>query len=84
MDVSVEATPGQLPRLKIANRTSYLNCDTKKHDDEATKYMSYVLFPLIVGYFIYSLVYDKHKSWCVPTEQGMRCHWTENFKPAMF
>eukprot|EP00892_Ulva_mutabilis_P004689 jgi/Ulvmu1/2592/UM014_0043.1 len=63
MNVSVEATPGQMPRLKFEHRTSYVDSDTKKHDDEATRYMSYVLFPLIVGYFIYSLVYDKHKSW---------------------
>lgn len=63
MDVSVEAIPGGMPRLKIAHRTSYVESETKKHDDEATKYMSYALFPLIIGYFIYSLVYDKHKSW---------------------
>lgn len=66
MDVSVEANPGQMPRLKIAHRSSYMKSETKKHDDDATKYMSYALFPMIICYFIYSLVYDKHKSWCVP------------------
>jgi Cleft lip and palate transmembrane protein 1 (CLPTM1) len=65
MDVTVEKTASGFPKLKFAHRGSYVDTDTKKFDDEATRYMSYALFPCVVGYFIYSLVYEKHKSWCV-------------------
>ena len=34
-----------------------------KYDAEAMKYLSYALYPLIVAYAVYSLVYDTHKSW---------------------
>jgi hypothetical protein len=34
-----------------------------KYDEEAMKYLSYVLYPLVVGYAAYSLYYDSHKSW---------------------
>jgi hypothetical protein len=27
------------------------------------KYLSYILYPLIFGYSVYSLLYDTHKSW---------------------
>ncbi len=27
------------------------------------KYLSWVLYPLVVGYGIYSLIYEPHKSW---------------------
>lgn len=30
---------------------------------EAFKYLSYVMYPLLVGYAIYSVVYEEHKSW---------------------
>lgn len=29
----------------------------------AFKYLSWVLFPLFVGYAIYSLIYNEHKGW---------------------
>ena len=64
MDVSMEKTAGGYPTLKFAHRGSYVDTDTKKYDDEATRYMSYAMFPCVIGYFIYSLIYDKHKSWC--------------------
>ena len=36
---------------------------TQKYDREAMVYMSYVLYPLVACYFVYSLVYNAHKSW---------------------
>ena len=64
MNVTIESNPGQMPRLKFENRSSYINSNTKKWDDEATRYMMYFLTPCVIGYFIYSLLYDKHKNWC--------------------
>ena len=32
-------------------------------DMVAMKYLSYLLYVLVVGYAIYSLIYDTHKSW---------------------
>lgn len=29
----------------------------------AFRYLSYVIYPLLVGYTIYSLLYEEHKSW---------------------
>jgi hypothetical protein len=34
-----------------------------KYDKMAFKYLSYVLYPLLAGYTIYSLMYEEHKSW---------------------
>ncbi len=34
-----------------------------KYDAEAMVYLSYALYPLIVCYAIYSLIYEEHKSW---------------------
>ena len=36
---------------------------TQRYDREAMVYMSYVLYPLVFCYFVYSLVYNTHKSW---------------------
>ena len=67
MDVKIEKTASGLPKITFTHRGSYVETDTKKFDDEATRYMSYAMFPCIVGYFIYSLIYEKHKSWCEHT-----------------
>ena len=32
-------------------------------ESQAMKYLSWVLYPLVVGYGIYSLIYEPHKSW---------------------
>ena len=34
-----------------------------EYDDKAMYYVSYVLYPLILGYASYSLVHISHKSW---------------------
>jgi hypothetical protein len=71
MNISLVAEPGQLPRLKIMNRASYVESNTKKWDDEATRYMIYALMPCVAGYFVYSLLYERHKNWCIA---GLTCH----------
>lgn len=51
------------PLLKFSDRQSYAGNKTKEYDALAMKYLSYVLYPLVAGFAIYSLMYDRHKSW---------------------
>jgi len=51
-----------IPLPTFTDRETYSKA-TKKHDEVAMKYLSYILYPLIVGYSIYSLIYETHKSW---------------------
>lgn len=37
--------------------------ETQEFDKQGMKYLSFVLYPLVVGYAIYSLIYQPHKSW---------------------
>ena len=70
MDVSVVAS---WPYLSVKDKASYCESDTDKHDREAMKYLSYLLYPLAGGYAVYSLLYDTHKSWysfCLSTLVG--------------
>lgn len=55
--------PTRFPFLKFQDRQSYSTNKTKQYDEEATRYLSYVLYPLVIGYAIYSLAYKTHKSW---------------------
>ena len=54
---------GLVPRLKITHKVSYTQTNTNEYDKLAFKYLSWVLFPLVVGYAIYSLMYHEHKGW---------------------
>lgn len=49
--------------LKFRDRESYAQNKTKEYDDIAMKYLSYVLFFLVICSSIYSLMYERHKSW---------------------
>lgn len=60
MDVSVSTT---FPYLSIKDRASYSNNPTKEYDRTAMRYLSYALYPLVIGYSIYALMYETHKSW---------------------
>jgi hypothetical protein len=51
------------PRLKIVPADSYTLSATKEHDEEAMRYLSMIMYPLVVGYSAYSLAHDTHKSW---------------------
>lgn len=37
--------------------------ETSKYDAIAFKYLTYLSYPLLAGYAVYSLLYDEHKSW---------------------
>ena len=36
---------------------------TKQYDAEAMRYLSYALYPLVIGYAVYALLYESHRSW---------------------
>ena len=36
---------------------------TAQYDAEAMRYLSYALYPLVIGYAIYALLYESHRSW---------------------
>lgn len=59
--VSVHKWKG-LPYIKLADKNSYSN-STKQHDIDAMKYLSWALYPLLLGYAVYSVLYETHKSW---------------------
>ncbi|KFM27526.1 Cleft lip and palate transmembrane protein 1 [Auxenochlorella protothecoides] len=49
--------------MDISDRLSYTQSRTDEYDAEAMRYLSYALYPLILGYAVYALVYQTHKSW---------------------
>uniref|UniRef100_A0A2P2NGP9 Cleft lip and palate transmembrane protein n=1 Tax=Rhizophora mucronata TaxID=61149 RepID=A0A2P2NGP9_RHIMU len=54
---------GKIPMLRFRDRESYAGNKTKEYDDLAMKYLSYVLFFLVACFSVYSLMYERHKSW---------------------
>lgn len=64
---------GVIPRISIGDKGSYVESATKEHDTVAFKYLSWAFFPLLVGYSIYSLMYQEHKgfySWILSMLYG--------------
>lgn len=54
---------GIFPRLTFADKSSYLESDTKVYDNLAFKYLSWLCFPLLLSYGVYSIYYNEHKGW---------------------
>ncbi|VDP69836.1 unnamed protein product [Echinostoma caproni] len=54
---------GIFPRIQIGYQTSYVETDTKKYDQMAFRYLSWVLFPMLAIYCGYSLLYQEHRGW---------------------
>ncbi|GMT36727.1 hypothetical protein PFISCL1PPCAC_28024 [Pristionchus fissidentatus] len=54
---------GIIPKIKVSDKGSYVESDTKEYDQLAFKYLSWALYPLLVGYSIYSLMYVEQKGW---------------------
>ena len=49
---------GRLPRLEVVPMDSYTLSSTRVHDEEAMSYLAMVMYPLVVGYSMYSLAHD--------------------------
>jgi len=51
-----------IPYPTFIDKESYSK-RTKEHDLKAMKYLYYLLYLLVIGYAIYSLLYESHKNW---------------------
>ncbi|XP_058815657.1 putative lipid scramblase CLPTM1 [Topomyia yanbarensis] len=54
---------GFLPRISFSDKGSYADSSTKQYDNLAFKYLSWLCFPLLLAYGIYSVIYQEHKGW---------------------
>ncbi|EDQ85960.1 uncharacterized protein MONBRDRAFT_28710 [Monosiga brevicollis MX1] len=59
-DVEIRYVRGILPYPVLHDKADYAST-TRKYDELAWKYLSWVLYPCLGGYAIYSLVYEEHK-----------------------
>ncbi|XP_007491636.3 putative lipid scramblase CLPTM1 isoform X1 [Monodelphis domestica] len=66
MDVRLDRenkVAGVFPRLTFKDKSTYIESSTKVYDDMAFRYLSWILFPLLGCYAVYSLLYMEHKGW---------------------
>ncbi|KAJ8730802.1 hypothetical protein PYW08_002215 [Mythimna loreyi] len=65
MDVKVnrEERIFGFPKLSFTDKGSYVESSTKQYDMLAFRYLSWACFPLLIGYGVYSLLYQEHKGW---------------------
>jgi hypothetical protein len=55
---------GGMPRLQWADKDDgYVRSKTKQYDDEAITHLGAMLYPVVIGYALYSLFYSRHRSW---------------------
>ena len=52
-----------VPWVSFEDRSSYVDSRTREYDQMAMRYLSMVAVPLLLGYAVYSLVYEEHRSW---------------------
>ncbi|KAI8048177.1 cleft lip and palate transmembrane protein 1-domain-containing protein [Syncephalis plumigaleata] len=50
-------------RVQFNSKASYTESKTKEYDAMAFRYLSWVTYPLLFGYALYSLVYNEHRGW---------------------
>ncbi|KAM4754913.1 LOW QUALITY PROTEIN: putative lipid scramblase CLPTM1 [Cyanocitta cristata] len=66
MDVRLDRenkVAGMFPRVSFTDKSTYVESSTKVYDDMAFRYLSWILFPLLGCYAVYSLLYLEHKGW---------------------
>lgn len=59
--VNVKINRQKFPYISFTDKGSYVKSETRQHDQQAMKYVSYVMYPLMACYTIYSLIYETHK-----------------------
>ncbi|XP_050346806.1 putative lipid scramblase CLPTM1 [Nymphalis io] len=52
-----------IPKVTFTDKGSYVHSSTREYDTLAFRYLSWACFPLLIGYGIYSLLYQEHKGW---------------------
>ncbi|XP_057307208.1 putative lipid scramblase CLPTM1 [Hydractinia symbiolongicarpus] len=65
VDISIDSTRkwGPFPAIAIKDKSTYVESSTKEYDRLAFRYLSWLLFPLLGCYAVYSLLYVEHKGW---------------------
>ncbi|CAG9113769.1 unnamed protein product [Plutella xylostella] len=54
---------GIFPKISLTDKGSYVESSTRQYDMMAFRYLSWACFPLLLGYGVYSLLYNEHKGW---------------------
>jgi len=47
----------------IQEYEAYQDSPTKEYDRMAFRYLGYIIFPLFIGYGVYSIIYQEHRGW---------------------
>jgi hypothetical protein len=71
--ISNETWFGIIPKYKYVYKQSYKDTATSEYDRMAFKYLSWIFFPLVIGYACYLLMYYEQKGWysfCLNTIYG--------------
>ncbi|KAL1748533.1 cleft lip and palate transmembrane protein 1-domain-containing protein [Schizophyllum fasciatum] len=67
VDISVIPAPGKTIPYQIEVKDKHVLSEdekkTQEYDKLAFRYVSYVAIPTLIGYSIYSLVYETHRGW---------------------
>ena len=53
----------KFPYFELEDNKNYVESETKEYDRIAMKYMTWAMIPLMIGYTIYSMMYNEHKGW---------------------
>ncbi|XP_034947585.1 cleft lip and palate transmembrane protein 1-like protein isoform X1 [Chelonus insularis] len=63
--LEITRSKGVIPRIRIQknNKNREMESKTRQFDAESMKYLTYLLYPLVICGAIYSLLYRPHKSW---------------------
>ncbi|XP_043287442.1 cleft lip and palate transmembrane protein 1-like protein [Venturia canescens] len=62
--IEIQRGVGFLPKIKIqSHKSDSAEAKTREFDAESMRYLSYLLYPLVIAGAIYSLLYQPHKSW---------------------
>ncbi|KAH3847763.1 putative lipid scramblase CLPTM1 [Dreissena polymorpha] len=54
---------GLIPKIKMEDKSTYAESHTKEYDAMAFKYLSWLLFPMLGCYAVYSLIYVEQRGW---------------------
>jgi hypothetical protein len=50
-------------KLEFETSQSYTQTNTAEYDEIATRHLSFLMYPAVLGYSLYSLYHNEHKSW---------------------
>ncbi|KAI9591208.1 cleft lip and palate transmembrane protein 1-domain-containing protein [Syncephalis fuscata] len=64
VDIKIYQVQSVIPwRIQFNSKASYTVSKTEEYDEMAFRYLSWVTYPLLFGYAIYSMVYQEHRGW---------------------